>query len=93
MTHKVLITCLNIAGGCIGIAASFFWFLAAAANPQPSEPGAAFFDVPSSPNTPCAKAWRQATRFNKIAAVLTGVSVLVLSISTILEALSSLHNG
>jgi len=70
---------LNIAGSVVGFAASIAWFCAAWKAPQPGEPGAAFWDVVPSPNTPFAKAWRTATRLNQLAAALTGLSVLLLS--------------
>jgi hypothetical protein len=75
---------LNIAGGCAGIAASVFWFLAATNNPQPVEPGAAFYGIPTGPNTKFARAWRAATRYNQLAALLTGISVLLLSVAAFL---------
>jgi hypothetical protein len=75
---------LQIAVGCFGIAASFFWCLAATMNPKPVEPGAGFHDVPTGPNTQFAQAWRAATRFNQIAAALTGISVLLLSAAAFL---------
>jgi hypothetical protein len=76
---------LNIAGSILGFAAAIAWFFAAWKAPQPGEPGAAFWDVVPSPNTPFAKAWRTATRLNQLAAVLTGLSVLLLSVAALAQ--------
>jgi hypothetical protein len=76
---------LNLAGSVVGFVAAVVWFCAAWKAPLPGEPGAAFWDVLPSPNTPFAKAWRTATRLNQLAAALTGLSVLLLSIAALAQ--------
>lgn len=76
---------LNITGSIVGFVAAIVWFCAAWKAPHPGEPGAAFYDVVPSPNTPFAKAWRAATRLNQLAAALTGLSVLLLSFAALAQ--------
>jgi hypothetical protein len=74
---------LNIAGSVVGFVAATVWFCAAWKAPQSGEPGVAFYDVVPNPNF--AKAWKAATRLNKWAAALTGVSVLLLSFAALAQ--------
>ncbi len=74
---------LNIAGSVVGFVAAVVWFCAAWKAPEHGPPGMAFYDVGPSPDF--ANNWKAAASFNKWAAALTGLSVLLLSFAALAQ--------
>ncbi len=72
-------TCLKIASAICGVAAALFWFLSAHRTPTP--PVGNYWDVSDGPNSPFARDWRQAARFNQVAAALTGLSIFLAAVA------------
>jgi hypothetical protein len=73
---------LQFAAGITGIVAAVLWFLASRVQPAPAVSSG--YGVIPSPDMPFYQKWRRASNLNQWAAGVTGLSVLMTSISQLL---------
>jgi hypothetical protein len=68
---------LRIISGICGVIAAILWFFSTYVQPAPAQ--GAYTDVVDGKDMPFHKKWRIAYRLNKWAAIMTGISVLLMS--------------